>query len=98
MRTITQRRCMTMSFQEDFNKLADKIRQYRDEAKVQMHLAGQEVKDEWDDLEQDWEKFRNRLNNILHDAEETSQEARDHARKLGEDLREGYEKIRNRLK
>ena len=58
-----------MSFQDELKKLSEKIKQYRDEARVQMHLAHEDVKDEWDDLEKDWERFRSKLDYILHDAE-----------------------------
>lgn len=87
-----------MSFKDDLKHLSEKIRQYRDEARVQMHLAKEDVKDEWDDLEEDWERFRGRLDDLLHDAENTSKEARQTIHKLGEDLRNGYQNIRNRLK
>ncbi|WP_456489478.1 hypothetical protein [Marinobacter nauticus] len=87
-----------MSLQDDFNKLSDKIKQYRDEARVQLHLARKDVKDEWDDLEQDWDRFRSKLDQIFHDAENASNEARETARKLGEDLKTGYQNIRNKLK
>lgn len=87
-----------MNLQEEFRKLSDKIKQYRDEARVQMHLAQEDVKDEWDDLEQDWQRFRNRLDELLHDAEDASQEARQTARKWGEDLKTGYQNIRQKLK
>jgi len=87
-----------MSLQDEFNKLSEKVKQYRDEAKVQLHLAREDVKDEWDDLEKDWEKFRGNLDEILHDAEDAGHEARDTARKLAEDLKNGYENIRKKLK
>ena len=87
-----------MSFQDELKKLSEKIKQYRDEARVQMHLAHEDVKDEWDDLEKDWERFRSKLDYILHDAEDPSKEARQTAHKLGEDLRKGYKNIRNRKK
>lgn len=87
-----------MSFQDELKQLSEKIRQYRDEAHVQLHLAREDVKDEWDDLEKDWERFRGKLDSLLHDADDASKEARQTAQKLGEDLKTGYEKIRNRLK
>ena len=87
-----------MSFQDELKKLSEKIKQYRDEARVQMHLAHEDVKDEWDDLEKDWERFRSKLDHILHDAEDASKEARETAHKLGEDLRTGYQNLRNRRK
>ncbi len=87
-----------MNLQEELKKLSEKIKQYRDEARVQMHLAKEDVKDEWDDLEQEWERFRNRLDEVLHDSEDASKEARQTAQKLGEDLKSGYQNIRNKLK
>lgn len=87
-----------MNIQDELKKLSEKIKQYRDEARVQVHLAREDVKDEWDDLEKDWERFRSKLDHILHDAEDVSKEALQTAHKLGEDLRTGYQNIRNRMK
>lgn len=87
-----------MGVQEEFKTLSDKIKQYRDEARVQLHLARQDVKDEFDDLEQEWDKFRTRFDEVVNDASEASQEARQTARKLGEDLKSGYQNIRNKIK
>ncbi|MBE03338.1 hypothetical protein [Marinobacter lutaoensis] len=87
-----------MSIQDELKKLSEKIKQYRDEARVQLHLAREDIKDEWDDLEQDWERFRSKLDKILHNTEDASQEARQTARQLGEDLKSGYQKIRDKLK
>ena len=44
-----------MGIQEELKALPEKIRQYRDEARLQLHLARQDVKDEFDDLEQQWD-------------------------------------------
>lgn len=87
-----------MSFQEELKRLSEKIKQYRDEARVQIHLAREDVRDEWDDLEQDWDRFKARLDDILHDADNATQEARHTASRLGEDLKTGYRNIRNKLK
>jgi hypothetical protein len=89
---------LEMSIQEELRRLSEKVKQYRDEARVQLHLAREDVKDEWDDLEQDWDRFRTRIDQVLHDAENATQEARQTARKLGEDLKTGYQNIRNKLK
>ncbi|MBQ0832197.1 hypothetical protein [Marinobacter sp.] len=87
-----------MGVQEEFKTLSDKIKQYRDEARVQLHLARQDVKDEFNDLEQEWDKFRTRFDEVMNDASEASQEARQTAKKLGEDLKSGYKKIRDKMK
>tara|TARA_R110000822_G_scaffold62010_1_gene152977 strand:+ start:242 stop:535 length:294 start_codon:yes stop_codon:yes gene_type:complete len=89
---------LEMSIQEELRRLSEKVKEYRDEARVQLHLAREDVKDEWDDLEQDWDRFRTRIDQVLHDAENATQEARQTARKLGEDLKTGYQNIRNKLK
>ncbi len=87
-----------MSLQEQLKSLSEKIRQYRDEARVQLHLAKEDVRDEWDDLEKDMERFRNKMDSILHDADDASQEAKQTLQKLGEDLKTGYQNIREKLK
>lgn len=87
-----------MSIQEELKRLSEKIKQYRDEARVQIHLAKEDVKDEWDDLEADWERFRQKLDSIIHDAEDASQEARQTLNRLGEDLKDGYQRLRKRMK
>ena len=89
---------LELSIQEELRRLSEKVKEYRDEARVQLHLAREDVKDEWDDLEQDWDRFRTRIDQVLHDAENATQEARQTARKLGEDLKTGYQNIRNKLK
>lgn len=87
-----------MSIQEELKRLSEKIKQYRDEARVQIHLAKEDVKDEWDDLEADWARFRQKLDDIIHNAEDASQEARQTLNRLGEDLKNGYERLRKRMK
>ncbi|SHK34636.1 hypothetical protein SAMN05216369_1626 [Marinobacter antarcticus] len=87
-----------MGLQEELKTLSDKIKQYRDEARVQLHLARQDVKDEFDDLDQEWGKFRTRFDQVVDDASDASQEARQTVKKLGEDLKTGYQSIRDKIK
>ncbi|MDX1635664.1 MAG: hypothetical protein R3280_13565 [Marinobacter sp.] len=87
-----------MSWKDDLKNLRETIQQYRDEARVQLHLAREDVKDEWDDLEEYWDRFRRKLEEIARDAEDTSQETRKSAKALGDDLKRGYDRLLNRLK
>ncbi|SFR52276.1 hypothetical protein SAMN05216203_1113 [Marinobacter daqiaonensis] len=87
-----------MTMKDDLNKLSETVKQYRDELRVQLHLAKQDVQDEWDDLDRYWDQFRHKLDEIRHSSDGVTQDTRDTAHKLGEDLREGYERIRKRLK
>ena len=91
-----------MSIRDELKQLSEKVKTYRDEAKVRMHLAGQEAKDEWNDLEKDWERFRTRLDGLWKDAEDASKEVsgdlREKTEEWGENLKSAYENLRNRLK
>ncbi|WP_339800999.1 hypothetical protein [uncultured Marinobacter sp.] len=87
-----------MSMKEDLNKLSETLRQRRDELRVRLHLAKEDVKDEWDDLEVYWEKFRQKMEEAKHEAEGVSKETRETASRVGEELKEGYERLRKRMK
>lgn len=87
-----------MSWKDDLNKVSETLQQYRDELKVRMHLAREDIKDEWEDLDAYWDRFRQKLEEIRNNSDEASTETRETAHKLGEDLKEGYERIRQKLK
>lgn len=87
-----------MNWKEDLRKLSDTVKQQRDELRLQLHLARQDVRDEWDDMEEYWERFRHKLDQILHDATDASEEAYRTAHHVGEDLKAGYRRILERLK
>ncbi len=83
---------------DDLKHLSETLKRYRDELRLQLHLARQDVRDEWDDLDEYWSRFREKLDDIRRDAEGVGEETRETAYKLGEELRAGYERIRARLK
>lgn len=87
-----------MTIKDDLNKLSETIRQHRDEVRVQLHLAKEDVKDEWDDLEVYWDRFRQKLDDVFHDAEDASKEARNNVHEMGDELKQSYERLKNRLK
>jgi len=87
-----------MKLQEELKALPEKIRQYRDEARVQIHLARQDVKDEFDNLEQEWDNFKGKFDRTLDGATEVSTEALLTVQVMGEDLKKGYQNIRDKIK
>lgn len=87
-----------MSIKDDLNKLSETVRRHRDEIRVQLHLAKEDVKDEWDDLEVYWDRFRHKLDDVFHDAEDASREARNNVHAMGDELKQSYERLKNRLK
>ncbi|PFG51447.1 hypothetical protein ATG98_0383 [Marinobacter sp. LV10R520-4] len=87
-----------MGLQKELKALPEKIRQYRDEARVQLHLARQDVKDEYDNLEQEWDRFKGKFDHALDDATEVSTEALLTVQVMGGDLKKGYKNIRDKMK
>ncbi|MEQ5834593.1 hypothetical protein [Marinobacter sp. NFXS9] len=87
-----------MGWKNDLQKLSDTLKQQRDELRLQLHLARQDVRDEWDDMEDYWNQFKRKLDDLLHDASDASEEAYRTAHDIGEDLKDGYQRIRSRLK
>lgn len=75
----------------------DRLRQTRDELRVQAHLGAVEVKDRWARLEKSWhelEAHAKRVGAAAHDASDDVEEA---TRQLVDELKHGYEKIRSAL-
>lgn len=87
-----------MGLREELKALPEKVRQYRDEARLQLHLAQQDVKDEFDGLEQEWDSLKARIDQALNDASEASTEAMLTVQIMGEDLKKGYQNIRDKIK
>ena len=80
--------------------IIEELRQKRDEARVQIHLASKEIKDEWEDLEEKMEDFSRKAKQFADDAElkKTGAGIGDALGQLGSELKRGYERIRDALK
>ena len=79
--------------------IIEELRQKRDEARVQIHLASKEIKDEWEDLEEKMEDFSRKAKQFADDAElkKTGAGIGDALGQLGSELKRGYERIRDAL-
>ena len=79
--------------------IIEELRQKRDEARVQIHLASKEIKDEWEDLEEKMEDFSRKAKQFADDAElkKTGSGIGDALGQLGSELKRGYERIRDAL-
>ncbi len=84
----------------DFDHMIEELKQKRDEARVQIHLASKELKDEWEDLEEKMEDFSRKAKQFADDAEmkKTGAGIGDALGQLGSELKRGYERIRDALK
>ncbi|GAB5451637.1 MAG: hypothetical protein Hals2KO_19650 [Halioglobus sp.] len=75
----------------------DALKQQRDELRVKLHLAGMEVSDEWDELEDQWENLVAKKDQLKHELEPTVADARVAWLMLKDEIKEGYKTIRHRL-
>ncbi|MEC4748163.1 hypothetical protein [Methylomicrobium sp. Wu6] len=86
-----------MELHEDLTKLSETLKQQRDEIRLQLHLAGADLKDEWEESERKWGHFKDKLAEIVDESKETTAEFLDKTRIVGEELRSAYKNIHRRL-
>jgi len=73
----------------DFDDFTAKLKQTRDEVKLQLHLAGKEAEDEWDELVKDWDKF------VRHtQLDKSAEEVGEAAKELGLRLKSAFDRMR----
>lgn len=87
-----------MALQEEFDNLAEKLKQQRDEINLRLHLAGMEVKDEWEQSEQKWQQFKEQLDEIRDETKDITEELAAATIVIGEELGNAYRRIVERLK
>lgn len=71
--------------------LAD-MKRMRDELRLQLHLAGKEAEDEWDDVVKQWDGFVSKAQ-----LDQSTEEVGEAARKLGLKIKEAYERARKAM-
>lgn len=67
----------------------EKLKQTRDEIKLQLHLGTKEAEDEWDELVGEWDKFAAKAQ-----LEKSSDEVADAARDLGLKLKAAFDRMK----
>ncbi len=86
-----------MDLIKEFDELAEKVKQQRDEIEVQLHLASMEAKEEWEKAEKKWEDFVDTLGAITDETKETGSEIINATKVVGDELVETYKRISERL-
>ncbi len=87
-----------MDIQSEFEDLKAKLKQQRDEINVKLHLAGMEVKQEWEKADLQWDKLNDKITDIADEAKETGEDVIEGAKTIAEELTLAYERIKERLK
>lgn len=73
----------------------DQLRTLRDELNVQLHLAGQEAREQWDRLERGWSHVESKAKQIGDVSDDVAGEVRETLHVLTDQLRDGYERIKS---
>ncbi len=75
----------------------DRLRQARDELRVQAELASMEIRDQWKQLEHRWSELEGKAKRMREAAAEDREEIRAAAKLLASEIRDGFEHLRARL-
>jgi predicted nucleic acid-binding Zn-ribbon protein len=75
----------------------DRLRELRDELRVQAELGRAELRDRWHQLEKSWHQLEGRLKLARDGAREDTENVREAARLLARELKDSYENLRQRL-
>jgi len=73
------------------------LQQKRDELRVQMHLANQELKERWDKLETRWLELEDKAKDISQVSEQSLHVVKATTQKLVDEIRDGYQNIKKAL-
>ena len=84
-----------MTIGQDIDQMIAKLRQQRDELKLQAHLMKAEAKDEWHEAELQWKELEKKLDKAKAAGADAGEDVAEGVRHLGSKLQDGYRKIRN---
>ncbi len=84
-------------FNDELKLLTDQLKQQRDELKLQLHLAKEDAKVEFEKLEDTWVKLSNKISHITEGAEESKKEILDAAQHLADEIKKGYDNIKSKF-
>ena len=73
------------------------IRQQRDELQLKIHLAGLEVQDEWETLEEKWDELVNKSMQLKKQLDPTLDDINVAYSLLEDELKKGYEQLKKAL-
>lgn len=87
----------TKDIQGSYQDLINSIKEERDELRVKIHLAGMEVRDEWEEVERKWEHLQARAHDLNKAGGKSAHEVGEAFATLGNELKETYRRLRRAL-
>ena len=88
---------MEKDWTEWVDEEVDRLRQTRDELRVQVHLGAAEAKDAWEHLEDVWHRLQDRAHRVGDATQDAAEDVQNATRLLVDELKHGYEKIKGAL-
>jgi len=82
---------------DQIEEMIDRLKEERDELRVRLHLAKEDISDEWDKLEAALAKLESRAKHVGGGAKEASIDVAAAAKLLAEEIGNGFKKIRRRF-
>ena len=79
------------------SEMISALKQQRDEIAVRMHLAGMEVKQEWEQLDEKLSQLTHRFNPLKDAVGETADDVWESFKLVGDEIKEGFARIRKSL-
>ena len=79
--------------QERLHNEVDRLRQTRDELRVQIDLGKMEASDVWQDVEERWERLEGKLRVMADESKEVAEDVGEAATLLVNEIREGLSKV-----
>ncbi len=81
----------------DIDSIIESLKQQKDEIRLQIHLAGAEVRDELSALEKKLEELSTRADLLRKEAGDTSANVIEAAKLVADEVKHGFERIRKLL-
>ena len=82
---------------EQIEEAVARFKQERDELRLKLHLAKEDLSDEWDKVEDALVKLESKARHVGGGAKEASKDVGAAAKLLVEEVRNGFDKIRSRF-
>lgn len=86
-----------MPLQEKIKETIEKLKQERDELRLQIHLGTAEVKDEWERLEKRWHEIEQKMAAVANATAESSKEVAAALSLVADEISRGYQRIKKQL-
>jgi len=78
-------------------KLIEKLKSERDEMQLQLHLAKEDLADDWEAMEAKWETLENKLSAAQQEAARSADDVGDAVEILVGEIKQAYKRIKSRL-